>query len=831
MRHYRGRASLLAALFLACGEGGTTGSPTEPPTPVATSASITPPSVTLAALGEMVPLSAAILDQNGQPMRGVNVVWASSDGSVATVDAAGVVTAVWNGSTTVTAAVPGGVSASAGVTVAQQPRDVRVSPDQERFTALGDTLRLSGQAFDANGHAIDRLDFRWLSNNESVVTVDASGLVTAVDNGSAIITVASGPASGRAGFTVAQEAVALQLSPAANTLRALGATLRMRVSGIDANGHPVNDAPEGLTWSSDNESVATVDASGLVTAVGKGSASITVSGNNVMSSATVTVEQEAAVIRMSARGDTLQAFADTLRLSAEAFDANGHAVEGAELRWSSGDEAVVAVDGMGLVAAVGNGSTTVTASTGLTSAGVSVTVAQQASTVRVSPFSGTLRWVGDTLRISADGFDANRFSVEGAAFTWSSSDESVATVDADGLATGQGAGTVNITATVADGDISGTAIIQVNSLPDRDALIALYNATDGPNWANNENWLTGAPISQWYGVSTDPRGEVTGLDLRKNGLAGEIPRQVADFVDLQTLILSQNALTGPIPPELGNLTDLRRLSLSGNELSGTIPPQLGALSNLRDLFLGYNRLSGSIPLELANLTWVTRFRLTSNDLTGSIPPELGNLRLITDLMLGGNRFTGSIPSELGNLIDVRQLWLGDNELTGQIPPELGALSKLESLLLHDNFLTGSIPPELASLTELGQLYLRGNNLTGALPAWLGTLSNLEDLLLDNNDFTGSIPPELSSLTKLRQLWLASNDLEGPLPQEFANLASLEELLISNNPLSGRLPQGLIAIPLEQFSWHTTDLCAPANDAFQAWLRSIERHYGGATCAP
>ena len=79
-------------------------------------------------------------------------------------------------STTVTAAVPGGVSASAGVTVAQQPRDVRVSPDQERFTALGDTLRLSGQAFDANGHAIDRLDFRWLSNNESVVTVDASGV-------------------------------------------------------------------------------------------------------------------------------------------------------------------------------------------------------------------------------------------------------------------------------------------------------------------------------------------------------------------------------------------------------------------------------------------------------------------------------------------------------------------------------------------------------------------------------------------------------------------------------------------------------------------------------
>ena len=121
-------------------------------------------------------LTASVLDQGGQPMAGTTVVWASSDGSVATVDAGGAVTAVWNGSTTITAAAQGGgASGSAGVTVAQQPREIRVSPDQELFRALGDTLRLSARAFDANGHLVEGADYNWFSSDESVVTVDDTG--------------------------------------------------------------------------------------------------------------------------------------------------------------------------------------------------------------------------------------------------------------------------------------------------------------------------------------------------------------------------------------------------------------------------------------------------------------------------------------------------------------------------------------------------------------------------------------------------------------------------------------------------------------------------------
>ena len=96
---------------------------------------------------------------------------------------------------------------------------------------------------------------------------------------------------------------------------------------------------------------------------------------------------------------------------------------------------------------------------------------------------------------------------------------------------------------------------------DRATLMALYNATDGPNWSNSDNWLTDAPLGQWHGVTVDENGDV--IELR----------------------LSENQLSGPIPPELGNLTNLQSLYLRDNQLSGSIPTELGNLTNLQWLIL------------------------------------------------------------------------------------------------------------------------------------------------------------------------------------------------------------------------------------------------------
>jgi hypothetical protein len=58
---------------------------------------------------------------------------------------------------------------------------------------------------------------------------------------------------------------------------------------------------------------------------------------------------------------------------------------------------------------------------------------------------------------------------------------------------------------------------------DRARLVALYNATDGSNWANNTNWLSDRPLGEWHGITTDANGRVTELNLPDNRLSGSIP--------------------------------------------------------------------------------------------------------------------------------------------------------------------------------------------------------------------------------------------------------------------------------------------------------------------
>ena len=181
---------------------------------------------------------------------------------------------------------------------------------------------------------------------------------------------------------------------------------------------------------------------------------------------------------------------------------------------------------------------------------------------------------------------------------------------------------------------------------DREALVALFNATGGPNWTRNDNWLSDVPISEWEQVTTDDNGRVTELELGGNLLSGGIPPELGNLENLTVLALLGNHLTGEIPPELGNLTNLTELWLSFNQLSGEIPPELGNLAHLQELYLHFNQLSGEIPPELGSLTSLTALGLASNQLSGEIPHWLGNLDYLTWLVLGENQLTRCVPSSL-----------------------------------------------------------------------------------------------------------------------------------------------------------------------------------------
>ena len=110
---------------------------------------------------------------------------------------------------------------------------------------------------------------------------------------------------------------------------------------------------------------------------------------------------------------------------------------------------------------------------------------------------------------------------------------------------------------------------------DRSALVALYNATNGAGWLDNDNWLTGTPLEEWHGVTVDADDRVSRLELEGNLLHGQLP------------------------PELGILTELSVLKLSCNELKGPIPVELANLSNLVVLDLGHNQLTGEYRLDWA----------------------------------------------------------------------------------------------------------------------------------------------------------------------------------------------------------------------------------------
>ncbi|MYB05906.1 MAG: hypothetical protein F4Y24_06090, partial [Gemmatimonadetes bacterium] len=313
-----------------------------------------------------------------------------------------------------------------------------------------------------------------------------------------------------------------------------------------------------------------------------------------------------------------------------------------------------AVDSAGLVTAAGVGETTITATSGEASGEAVVSVMHSAGSVVVSPTADTIA-PSDTLRLEAKAFDANGHLVVDAEFTWSSSDAGVARVDGSGLVTAVAEGTAAITAT--SGDARGTAEITVQN-QDRAALVALYHATDGPNWVNNENWLTDVPLRDWYGVSTDGSGRVVRLDLSGRW-------------DREAQVYTPHGLSGPIPPELGNLANLTQLNLEHNQLAGPIPAELGNLASLRWLYLRGNQLTDAIPSALGSLANLTRLYLGDNQLTGAIPSELGSLANLMSLAIARNDLTGAIPSELGSLANLTDLWLWANDLSGAIPPELG----------------------------------------------------------------------------------------------------------------------------------------------------------------
>jgi len=254
------------------------------------------------------------------------------------------------------------------------------------------------------------------------------------------------------------------------------------------------------------------------------------------------------------------------------------------------------------------------------------------------------------------------------------------------------------------------------------ALLALYNATNGPSWINE--WDLTEPISEWYGVQLDENGCVFDLFLGENGMTGYIPPELGTLQSVQRVTLQYNSIDGTIPSEIGNLSTLQELNLRNNNLSGELPESIGNLSSLLTLKLNRNNLTGNLPVSIGNLSQIESISLSQNDLSGTLPESIGNLVQLRSFSINSNNFTGEIPSSMGNAVNLEYLNFSNNNFGGVIPQELSNLDRLIQLSLSNNSLSGNLD-FLIGMSDLQSLYLRANNVSGGIPKEIGNLSKLE----------------------------------------------------------------------------------------------------------
>lgn len=262
------------------------------------------------------------------------------------------------------------------------------------------------------------------------------------------------------------------------------------------------------------------------------------------------------------------------------------------------------------------------------------------------------------------------------------------------------------------------------------ALVDLYNATEGANWTTKTNWLDDNTVCDWFGVQCEDLGDgdtVVSLNLFENDLDGTLPASLADLTDLKFLNMRENQIDPPLP-NLGALSELISIDFSHNPLSGPFPSWINATNfpNLSQLDFNNSLINGAFPdltgLPLTYLNLGYNF-FTSN--VASIPAAIYNNPTLENVALQRVGFSGELPTFASP--NLTQLSLDYNFLTGTIPTSYNGTTypNMEIFTVYANSLEGDVPSEIATMTTLTYLNLGANKFT-SLPTSLTNLTNIPD---------------------------------------------------------------------------------------------------------
>jgi len=372
-----------------------------------------------------------------------NVIWSSSNTSVATIDSGGYMKAVGSGYAAILCkSESDGITAVCNVYVKQGVKEVVLSKS-EISVRKGNDFYLSANILPDNA---DNKRYSWVSSDTRVATVDDSGHVKTLATGVVTISAIADDNGmiGKCIVTVTEPVDSITLNSSAETL------LKDSKFLIIPTVLPLDATDKSVVFKTSDPNVATVDSEGLVTAKKGGNCVITVTTNErgLVASCNITVIEKVSDVSL----DTSEMFLNVGATKVfKTSISNSDSATDKRMLWASSDPGVVSVDQYGRITGVGVGSAVVSATAadgGGASASCLVKVVNPVRSISINHSDETL-YVGDSIRLSAETYpaDATVKSVK-----WTSSNDNIAYVDQDGEVFAKAPGKVWISATSEDGN-------------------------------------------------------------------------------------------------------------------------------------------------------------------------------------------------------------------------------------------------------------------------------------------------------------------------------------------------------------------------------------------
>ena len=418
-------------------------------------------------VGETFQITAEALDAGGRVLSGRPITWMTSNASVATVTVEGLVTAVAPGGAVITASSEG-KSESASITVSLVPvASVTVDPNASSIV-VGQNTQLTAEVKDASGAPLTGRTVVWSTDRSSVATVSSSGLVTANAAGTATITATSEGRTGTSAITVSPRPVSAVIVSPGQVSLIVGQTRQLNISITDDRGQILTGRP--VSFTSDNVQVVTVSSGGLVTAVATGTATITATSEGKTGIADVTVTPiPVSLVEVTPTQSSI-IIGHGVQLTATPKSSTGQTLTGRTVSWNSGAPGLASVSANGMVTGLQVGTAVIFATVDGIAGSATVMVRQApVATVTVNPPTASLQ-AGQKVTLTATLSDASGNTLTGRPLSWSSSDNTIASVTQTGEVTAVGTGVATISAT-SEGQV-GTASITVGLVPVASVTVA-----------------------------------------------------------------------------------------------------------------------------------------------------------------------------------------------------------------------------------------------------------------------------------------------------------------------------------------------------------------------